>query len=345
MKLMKKIKTIIHISPIVLLFIGCAGGNNTGIEYAPDMYYSKAYEPYSQADSHNYNAYGANMRVPVKGSIAFGKEDYSYQLANNGDGYALAATEITLPSSFIENSCEGARLYNIYCTPCHGTEGKNDGKVFQKVKTLIPGAWADGYQNDYIKNLPVGQIYHTLVYGKNNMGSHASVLNPTQRWQVINYVKQLSKGIVGCTNENNSIANNAVNFNDTILFTSYEKVKLADADMAVFAQNLAAIEFETGSDKLKITSQKSLDILTKILAKNPSLKIVINGHTDNAGDKLANMLLSKKRAEALKSYLIGKKFESGRLITNGFGDRKPLFNNDTDANRAKNRRVEIDLTK
>jgi hypothetical protein len=52
-------------------------------------------------------------------------------------------------------------------------------------------AWK-AYTDEYIKTLPEGKIYHTLTYGKNNMGSHASVLKPVDRWRVIKYVKQLS---------------------------------------------------------------------------------------------------------------------------------------------------------
>jgi len=62
--------------------------------------------------------------------------------------------------------------------------------VFKKVSTLKP-AWK-GYSDEYIKTLPEGKIYHTLTYGKNNMGSHASVLSPKDRWKVIKYVKFLS---------------------------------------------------------------------------------------------------------------------------------------------------------
>ncbi|MDB4347151.1 cytochrome c [Bacteroidia bacterium] len=195
---MKNIKKLLYLSPIALLMVGCAGGNNPGIEYAPDMYDSKGYEPYNQLDSNTLNEYGANVRRPVDGTVALGKADYAYALPNTGEGYERSATEVTMPAGLADAECEGKRLYIMYCSPCHGVEGKNDGNVFKRASYLKPGAWGDGYQNDYIKNLADGQIYHTLVYGKNNMGSHASVLTPTQRWQVIAYVRQLSNGNVDC---------------------------------------------------------------------------------------------------------------------------------------------------
>jgi len=186
----------------VVLFSSCgkSRGNNPGIEYAPDMYYDKGYEPFKEKDSNTLNRFGSNLREPVKGSISVGKLDYVYPLNNNGDGYEASATSINYPADFEFNFEKGKRLYGIYCSPCHGLEGKNDGAVFKKVSDIKP-AWPN-YQDEYIKDLPVGKIYHVLVYGKNNMGSHASVLTPTERWNVIAYVKELS----GVKFKNNAVS-------------------------------------------------------------------------------------------------------------------------------------------
>jgi len=172
------------------LMSGCVSrGNNPGMEYAPDMYYSKGYEAYSQGDSNLVNPYGMNMREPVAGTVAIGKLDYQYSLENTGDGYD-ASVALTAPADATLEDGRGQYLYNINCTPCHGSTGNNDGEVFKKVSTLKP-TWK-GYNDEYIKTLPEGKIYHTLTYGKNNMGSHASVLSPKDRWKVIKYVKYLS---------------------------------------------------------------------------------------------------------------------------------------------------------
>jgi mono/diheme cytochrome c family protein len=183
---------IISTSLILLLAsTGCVSrGNDPGWEYAPDMYYSKGYEPYNQADSFKTNPYGMSMREPVPGSIALGKSAHIYPLANTGEGYEASAKAIVSPESIDQVDTRGKYLYNIYCAACHGAEGNNDGKVFQKVSTLKP-AWK-GYSDEYIKNLEEGKIYHVLTYGKNNMGSHASVLEPSDRWRVVKYVKLLS---------------------------------------------------------------------------------------------------------------------------------------------------------
>lgn len=171
-------------------FASCTSrGNNPGWEYAPDMYYSKGLEAYSQEDSVAINPYGMSMREPVEGTIARDKEDYFFPFANNNDGYTAAAS-LSYPTGFEDKDGRGKYLYGIYCTPCHGENGGNDGQVFGPGRLGKP-VWKN-YQDEYIKNLPIGQIYHVITYGKNNMGSHASVLTPMDRWRVIKYVKELS---------------------------------------------------------------------------------------------------------------------------------------------------------
>lgn len=186
----KSIYGFLGILTVSMVFAACTSrGNNPGWEYAPDMYYSKGYEAFSQGDSVSVNPYGMTMREPVEGTIAIGKEDYYYPYENTAEGYE-ASKNLNYPEGFEDKEGRGKYMYGIYCTPCHGLTGGNDGTVFGPNRLGKP-AWKN-YQDDYIKTLPVGQIYHTLTYGKNNMGSHASVLTPMERWKVIHYVKELS---------------------------------------------------------------------------------------------------------------------------------------------------------
>lgn len=171
-----------------------AGVNDTGIEYAPDMYYSKGYEPmtqYSDTNKYRFNPYFMSMREPVKGTVAIGKLDYLYAYDNTPDGYEAAGAGLSMKISLTEkDQLEGARLFGIYCSVCHGMMGGNDGPVSSKQSALKP-SWAN-YQDKYIKELPIGKIYHVLTYGKNNMGSYAYALTPKERWSVATYVKRLS---------------------------------------------------------------------------------------------------------------------------------------------------------
>jgi mono/diheme cytochrome c family protein len=92
----------------------------------------------------------------------------------------------------VENLAEGERLFNVYCWNCHGKKGGNDGPVISGGK-FPPPPWAN-YQSEYIQTLPVGKMFHTITFGKGLMGSHASVLTPTERWKVILYIQKLSLG-------------------------------------------------------------------------------------------------------------------------------------------------------
>ncbi len=193
-----------------LTLVSCSKsrGNNTGIEYAPDMYYAKGYEPFQEKDSNKFNKFGSNMREPVKGTVAIGKLDYHYDLDNNGEGYEASASR-NFPSDFTFDFAKGKRLYGIYCAVCHGAEGKNDGSVFQRVSAIKP-PWS-GYQDEYIKALSAGKIFHVVTYGKNNMGSHASVLTPSERWQVVAYVKELSGSSVNTSTPSTQTVSDSTN--------------------------------------------------------------------------------------------------------------------------------------
>jgi outer membrane protein OmpA-like peptidoglycan-associated protein len=101
------------------------------------------------------------------------------------------------------------------------------------------------------------------------------------------------------------------------------------------------LEFEVAKDVILAGSFTSLDELAAVLIKKPTWKLEIAGHTDNAGDDNSNLILSKKRAEAVKNYLGSKGIDATRFIINYFGETKPIADNSTTEGRAKNRRVEM----
>jgi outer membrane protein OmpA-like peptidoglycan-associated protein len=101
------------------------------------------------------------------------------------------------------------------------------------------------------------------------------------------------------------------------------------------------IYFDSGSDNLLSTSFAQLDDLAATLNQYPDLRIEISGHTDNVGAKTSNMLLSQKRADAVKYYLIAHNVPPARMESVGFGDTRPISGNTTDEGKQDNRRVEI----
>ncbi|HEX2608589.1 MAG TPA: OmpA family protein [Flavisolibacter sp.] len=103
------------------------------------------------------------------------------------------------------------------------------------------------------------------------------------------------------------------------------------------------IFFVTGSAKLSTKSNAALNEIVKILNDDKDLKLSIEGHTDNVGKADFNKDLSDKRANSVRTYLVGKGIDEARLTAIGFGLEQPIADNKTAAGRAKNRRVELKL--
>ena len=102
------------------------------------------------------------------------------------------------------------------------------------------------------------------------------------------------------------------------------------------------IEFDTGSDRIRASSEATLDEIGAMLTEHPSLRVVIEGHTDAEGSEASNRTLSERRAASVRAYLIDNyAIEGERLDASGFGESKPVAPNDTPEGRQQNRRVEI----
>jgi outer membrane protein OmpA-like peptidoglycan-associated protein/tetratricopeptide (TPR) repeat protein len=102
--------------------------------------------------------------------------------------------------------------------------------------------------------------------------------------------------------------------------------------------------FESEKFELKKESKAELDVIMKMIEKNPSLKIEIGGHTDNTGTDEKNKALSENRAKSVYQYLIEKGISADRLSYKGYSSTQPVAGNDTPENKAKNRRTEFTVT-
>ena len=101
------------------------------------------------------------------------------------------------------------------------------------------------------------------------------------------------------------------------------------------------IYFDFNSIELKPESKIVIDEFAGFLNDNPTLKVSIQGHTDNIGNEEDNLKLSQERARAVYDYLIEKGIAPERLSYKGFGESKPVSQNDTETGRARNRRTEF----
>jgi len=102
------------------------------------------------------------------------------------------------------------------------------------------------------------------------------------------------------------------------------------------------ILFDVGKSDIKPESAEPMKQIISYLNDNPTVKIIVAGHTDNTGTFDGNMTLSKARAESIKNYLVDNgKIAASRMISMGVGQSCPVSTNDTDEGKKLNRRVEI----
>lgn len=106
---------------------------------------------------------------------------------------------------------------------------------------------------------------------------------------------------------------------------------------------LRGVQFETGKAVLKSESFPILNQVVDLMNNNPEYLLILEGHTDNSGDREKNKSLSQWRAEAVKIYLGLKGISESRISANGYGSEKPVGDNATAEGRALNRRVEFKI--
>jgi mono/diheme cytochrome c family protein len=214
MKIFKhKILTGLAITTSALVLLnGCTSDPlSPGIEFMPDMYRSIAYKPYEENPNFK-DMLGA--RPPVSGTISQGEFPNSvwgineaiYPYPNTPEGYEAAGANLKNPIELTpKNLEEGKGVYTKFCTPCHGDAGDGNGSIVANGKFPSPGKYWDKVAANGLND---GKMFHSITYGKNLMGQHASQITKEERWLVIHYINDLVKKATPAANTASS--------NDTI---------------------------------------------------------------------------------------------------------------------------------
>jgi len=183
---MNKLTSIFLLASLmVILNSSCIRrSDETGRAYMPDMVYSDAYD----ANSEN-PLFKSGMTSQLSAPGAISRNGYTYPIPNTPEGYILAVTAITNPFTFTKEEVEGEgkKLFNIYCAICHGEKGDGQGTLPGTGKFPNPPS----FYSEALLNKPEGQYYHSVMYGRNMMGSYALQLDHKERWMVLTYVKKL----------------------------------------------------------------------------------------------------------------------------------------------------------
>jgi outer membrane protein OmpA-like peptidoglycan-associated protein len=103
----------------------------------------------------------------------------------------------------------------------------------------------------------------------------------------------------------------------------------------------SGLMFKINSAEISDSYKKDLSSAAEVFNKYPETNIVIEGHTDDTGTEEVNMGVSEKRAVAVKDFLLSKGVSGSRLSSHWYGETQPKYPNDSEANRQKNRRVEL----
>ncbi|MDR6342539.1 mono/diheme cytochrome c family protein [Filimonas zeae] len=188
---MKKL-SIIFVLAAGVTIVGCSDvKRKPGAVYMPDMGDSRAYETYADHKHLADSGIFYNNR-PVNGTIARG-EELPFPLAKDAVGdstnyVASKAIPNPLPALNAAELKEAERLYLINCGICHGSKLDGNGPLYKggDGPYVAKPAQLVGAQYD---NMPDGQMFYSVQYGKNMMGSYASQLSRKQRWSIIHYIK------------------------------------------------------------------------------------------------------------------------------------------------------------
>jgi|TARA_Y100001970_G_scaffold110011_1_gene137381 mono/diheme cytochrome c family protein len=163
----------------------CFDPSKPNYQYFPNMYESVGYKTYQESDAFPN---GIQAQLPVEGSVPRGWQPYEYEDSN--EGYESA--KLNLKSPLVnneENLKNGKKMYDIYCSVCHGSKGDGQGILMEREKFLGIPSYAD-------RDITEGSIYHVLMHGINLMGSHAGQVDDEERWQIAQYVLKLREDLI-----------------------------------------------------------------------------------------------------------------------------------------------------
>ena len=185
-KLLKTIQTI-SLTALLVLMVSCFRGSTSEkppIHLNPNMDDQPKYK--AQAES-NFFVDGRTMRMPLEGTVAQNElfEDQAYYFGRKDNGGFVKTSPVEIDEKL---SARGEHRYNIYCAPCHNSNGDGKGIIIEKGFLPPPSFHQDKY-----RQYPDGQIYDVIANGYRNMPSYKHQIPVHDRWAVTGFVRALQK--------------------------------------------------------------------------------------------------------------------------------------------------------
>ena len=197
-------KKLIPFCLSLVLLASCSSDvrRDTGRIYMPDMTYSRAYETYALTPEEKEILLKKGIHfsnIPVKGTLKRGAlipfDIPMDSVAGDTTNY-VASKQVKNPLSALDETTmtEAKRLYLVNCAICHGPKLDGNGPLYRGGDGPFPAKPATLVGDAKYEAMPEGQMYYSVTYGKNKMGSYASQLDTRQRWMVIAYIKSKQGG-------------------------------------------------------------------------------------------------------------------------------------------------------
>ncbi len=196
-------KTIIPSCLAVFVLTACSDVRRSpGRVYMPDMAYSRAYETYSVTPEQKEELLKKGIHysnIPVAGTIKRG-ELFPFTIPKDKEGdstnyVASRAAKNPIPELDSATMIEAHRLYLVNCAICHGSKLDGNGPLYKGGDGPFPAKPATLVGDAKYEAMPEGQMYYSVTYGKNKMGSYASQLDTRERWMVIDYIKRMQAAV------------------------------------------------------------------------------------------------------------------------------------------------------
>jgi mono/diheme cytochrome c family protein len=184
---MKHLFNITLVATFTVLLVSCDRTRRSpGRAYMPDMAYSVAYETYASTERlEKKGVYYTGL--PVPGTVARG-DMMAYPLKNDSAGY-LQSASVRNPLAGEKIDMKNAeRLYLVNCGICHGAKLDGNGPLWKDGNGPYTAA-PKNLMGEDMKAMAEGTMFHSVTYGKGQMGSYASQLTTRERWEVIAFVK------------------------------------------------------------------------------------------------------------------------------------------------------------